>query len=72
MTLDKPTETIQYIWALTAEWILEVEVGLWEETGDASIALKFSRDLDTLRSLTHYVPVSFFGLSAYCYMSQLY
>jgi hypothetical protein len=65
LTTEKPNQTIQYIWALTAEWILEVQVSIWEETNDNSIALKFSRDLDTLRSLTHYVPSSLPSLYLY-------
>jgi len=38
---------------LAAEWILECRLELWEETKEIG---GFSKDLDTLRSLTHYIP----------------
>jgi hypothetical protein len=50
---DEPSKVIQNIWCLVAEWILETRLLIWEETKERD---GFSKDLDTLRSLTHYVP----------------
>lgn len=61
LTTDRPRPVIQLLWTLTAEWILEIRLELWEELNsstDVEFTRQFSRDLDTLRSLTHYVPVS--------------
>jgi hypothetical protein len=66
LTTDKPKPVIQLVWALTAEWILEIRLELWEALTtqtDVEFTKQFSRDLDTLRSLTHYVPVCFFKIN---------
>ena len=51
---EKPKKVMQLVWCLIAEWILETRLALWEDTKDKE---GFAKDLDTLRSLTHYVPV---------------
>lgn len=53
--------TLQLVWTVVAEWVLETRIELWEETclADPEFCCQFSSDLDTLRSLCHHVPVRF-------------
>jgi len=60
LTTEKPQPHLQLLWAITAEWILELRLDLWEElhSVDTEFTKQFSTDLDTLRGLTHYVSTS--------------
>lgn len=61
VNLTEKEQTLQLVWTLVAEWVLETRIELWEETGiaDPEFCCQFSSDLDTLRSLCHHVPVNF-------------
>jgi hypothetical protein len=65
--LTEKEHTLQLVWTLVAEWILETRIELWEETEIANpeFCCQFSGDLDTLRGLCHHVPTSLPSLYLY-------
>lgn len=73
INLTEKEHTLQLVWTLVAEWVLETRIELWEETGvaDPEFCCQFTCDLDTLRSLCHHVPVSCTYLYCSCQVSTI-